>query len=66
MTSRMGQSVIGILLLQAPLTQAQTLAPRLQFDVASIKAANPTAVAAKNGPKLHALINGRRGAMLAS
>jgi uncharacterized protein (TIGR03435 family) len=43
LTSRVAQSVIGILMLQASLTHAQTPAPRLQFEVASIKASDPSA-----------------------
>jgi uncharacterized protein (TIGR03435 family) len=43
LTSRVAQIVIGILMLQASLTHAQTPAPRLQFEVASIKASDPSA-----------------------
>src|SRR5580658_6046831 len=35
--------LLGILTLQAPLTRGQAPAPRPEFEVASIKAANPSA-----------------------
>jgi hypothetical protein len=43
MTRTIARIAIGILMLQAPLTHAQTPAARPHFEVASIKASNPSA-----------------------